>query len=159
MAFSPDGQVLLTATADGIHAWDTESGKERGEFIGHRRWIQRLRFESTGDRFVSASDDNTAQVWSMATGELLREVRTPGSPILDADFTPDGLRLATVDTFLTNAVKIWELGSGNLAGVSTGDQFVGAAMFLCPQRPPHHGVGGPSSDALEYRVGSQGSNL
>ncbi|MCC7377466.1 MAG: WD40 repeat domain-containing protein [Verrucomicrobiales bacterium] len=116
LAFSPDGQVLLTATADGIHAWDTESGKERGEFIGHRRWIQRLRFESTGDRFVSASDDNTARVWSMATGELLREIRTPGSPILDADFTPDGLHLVTVDTFLTNAVKIWELGSGNLAG-------------------------------------------
>jgi WD40 repeat protein len=117
LAFASDGKVLLTASADRIVAWEPESGKVQKEFLGHRRGIYRLRFGTDGDRFASASDDNTARVWSMTTGAMLHQVQTPGSPIGDVALSPDGLRLATVDTFLTNAVKIWDLSTESVVGV------------------------------------------
>ncbi|MBL9135344.1 MAG: WD40 repeat domain-containing protein [Verrucomicrobiales bacterium] len=114
LAFSPDGGVLLTAHTTVILAWDTESGTLLKEFRGHGRGIARLQFAPDGMSFASAGEDNTARVWSWATGAEMHSFEIRGSPIGDVAIAPDGLRLVTVDTFLTNSVKIWDLRSDSL---------------------------------------------
>jgi WD40 repeat protein len=109
LAFSPTSNVVAVASRQMVILFDTETGKQTGELLGHTGEIYRLQFSADGLRLISASADNTARVWSMETGAEVRQIRTPGSSIGDVAISRDGQRLATVDTFLTNSVKIWDL--------------------------------------------------
>ncbi|MGZ8898879.1 MAG: WD40 repeat domain-containing protein [Limisphaerales bacterium] len=109
LAFSPTSNLVAVATRQRLILFDTETGLQTTELIGHQSDIYRLRFSADGQRLVSGSADNTARVWSMGTLAEVHQVRTPGSSIGDVALSPDGQKLATVDTFLTNCVKIWDL--------------------------------------------------
>lgn len=116
LEFSPDGRTLYAASGATIRAWDTDTGKRGLDFPGHRHEITRLRVSRDGRTLVSASVDNTARFWSIATGAELRSIRIPGSGVLDIALSPDGSRLVTVDSYLTNAVKLWDAATGGLVG-------------------------------------------
>ena len=106
LAFSPTTNLLAVATRQRVLLFETDTGKQVREFLGHDGEIYRLQFSADGDRLISAGADNTARVWLISTGLTDRQVRTPGSPIGDVSISRDGQKLATVDTFLTNCVKI-----------------------------------------------------
>jgi WD40 repeat protein len=114
LAFSPVSNIVAVASRQRVTLFDTESGKRTAELIGHQGEIYRLHFSADGSRLVSGSSDNTARVWSMETGAEVQQIRIPGSGIGDVAMSRDGQRLATVDTFLTNCVKIWDLQSAAL---------------------------------------------
>src|SRR5688572_22409797 len=109
LACSPVSNIVAVASKQRLFLFDTETGKQTAELQGHDGDIYRLQFSADGQLLISASADNTARIWSMETGLQMRQVRTPGSPITDAALSLDGRKLATVDTFLTNCVKIWDL--------------------------------------------------
>lgn len=109
--FSPDGKFLFAGGRSTLRAWATADGSPVRDFDGHRGDINRLRITPDGLTLVSASSDNTVRLWSIESGRELNSIRVPGSPILDLAISPDGRRLATVDSFLTNCVRIWELAS------------------------------------------------
>jgi WD40 repeat protein len=111
LAFSPNSQLLLGASRTTILSWDTASGRHVRNYAGHNGEINHLEFFPDGKMFVSASADNTARIWSVESAEELHSVRTPGSPIIVATISPDGQALATLDTFLTNCVKLWDITS------------------------------------------------
>ncbi|MGC3960157.1 MAG: WD40 repeat domain-containing protein [Verrucomicrobiota bacterium] len=111
LCFSPDGTVLLTGGLDRIiRAWDVMTGMELRSFSGHLSEISSLAFAPDGQSFVSAGD-NSARVWSLATGELLHSVIVPGGGMIRARFMPDGNRLVTADLAFPSAnnVKLWNL--------------------------------------------------
>lgn len=111
LCFSPDGEVLLTGGFDRvIRAWNVETGEEIRSFTGHLGAVWDLSFAQDGQSFVSAGD-NTARVWSLATGELLHNVVVPGTSVSRAVFAPDGNRLVTVDGSLMNNVRLWNLAT------------------------------------------------
>jgi WD40 repeat protein len=109
LAFSPVSNVVAVASRQQVILFDTETGRQTGEFVGHEGEIYRLQFSADGQRLISASSDNTARVWSTETGAEVQQIRIPGSPIGDVSISRDGQKLATVDTFLTNCVKIWDM--------------------------------------------------
>lgn len=115
VAFSPDGTRLVAASGASVHVWNAATRVSLGVLEGHRGEIGRLRFSRDGGRLASASADNTVRVWSTVAGGMMQEtqvIRVPGSPIMDVDFSPGGRWLATVDTYLTNSVRIWDVASG-----------------------------------------------
>ena len=114
LACSPVSNIVAVASKQRLFLFDTETGKQTAELGGHLGDINQLKFSADGQQLISASSDNTARAWSMQTGLELHQVRTPGSPILDAAISADGRTLATVDTFLTNCVKIWDIETETL---------------------------------------------
>jgi WD40 repeat protein len=129
-AFSPDSRTLLTAAGVTVVAWDVQSGARLREFPGHRAEITELLFARHGELLLSASADNSVRVWNFERAETLRSIEIPGSSIVDIAVSSDGSRLATIDTFLTHGVKIWDLDTGaNLGALLTTNRTFQKCLF------------------------------
>ena len=74
-AFSPDGQRIVTASADKTaRVWDAATGKPIGEPLkGHEGAVKSAAFSPDGKRIVTASLDKTARIWDAATGKPIGE--------------------------------------------------------------------------------------
>jgi dipeptidyl aminopeptidase/acylaminoacyl peptidase len=65
-AFSPDGQRIVTASADKTaRIWDAATGKPIGELRGHDSAVRSAAFSPDGKRIVTASFDKTARIWDV----------------------------------------------------------------------------------------------
>lgn len=73
VAFSPDGQFILTGSHDKIATlWDITSGRELRRFEGHSGAIAAIAI-SSDERFVlTGSTDKTARLWDAGSGAELK---------------------------------------------------------------------------------------
>jgi WD40 repeat protein len=64
-SFSADGRWIVTASEGTAQVWEVETGKPGGEPMHHEGVVWMARFSPNGTRIVTASSDNTAQVWDV----------------------------------------------------------------------------------------------
>ncbi|KAL0212629.1 hypothetical protein RCL1_006255 [Eukaryota sp. TZLM3-RCL] len=70
--FNPDGDLLFTATKEYMFsAWRTDNGDCLGTYHGHGGAILSLDTTSDTNFVISASSDNTVQIWKTETGKSL----------------------------------------------------------------------------------------
>jgi RNA polymerase sigma factor (sigma-70 family) len=69
-ALSRDGKMVITAGAFGdkrdeqiITLWETETGRERGHFLGHTGRVNSIAISADGKFVVTGAEDTTALVW------------------------------------------------------------------------------------------------
>ena len=62
---------------------------------GHSAAVRSAAFSPDGRRIVTASDDRTARVWDVQTGEEIAALREHTAPVRSAVFSPDGLRVVS----------------------------------------------------------------
>jgi WD40 repeat protein/tRNA A-37 threonylcarbamoyl transferase component Bud32 len=118
--FSPDGQYLAIASHTPGKGWDkldTEvcvlsvaSSTVVHTLRGHTSLIMDARFSPNGHRLVSASDDKTARVWDVQTGQELFCFHLHSGAVSEANFSPDGQRIAS--TSADQTVKVWGAATG-----------------------------------------------
>ncbi len=82
--------------------------------LTHAGTVHYARFSSGGTRIVSASSDNTAQVWDMATGLPVGEPLRHAGFVTDATFSPDDTRIVTASW--DNSAQIWDAVTGTPVG-------------------------------------------
>ena len=76
MAFSPDGQRIVTGSDDRTaKVWEAASGRELLTLKGHSSEIWSVAFSPDGQRIVTGSRDQTAKVWEAASGRELRHAQ------------------------------------------------------------------------------------
>ncbi len=118
--FSPDGQRVLTASADGTaRLWDAATGRELVRYTGHTASVESGAVSPDCLRIVTASKDDTAQVWDADTGTLVSTLRGLNRPVIFAVFTPDGRHIVTESEGYT--VTIWDIDTA--AGVTVLDHM------------------------------------
>ena len=94
--FAPTGRLLVTAGVAGIaRIWDTRSGDEVDELVGHSGRILDAEFSPSDRQIVTASADETGRVWETRTGELLGVLTNHLNYVVRATFSPDGETVAT----------------------------------------------------------------
>jgi WD40 repeat protein len=89
VAFSPDGQRLLSASRDrDAILWDVASGKALRVLRAHFGPVSDARFSPDG-RWIVTAGPRSVGLWKASTGELVRLLDGPPGPYVAVAFTPD----------------------------------------------------------------------
>jgi WD40 repeat protein/serine/threonine protein kinase len=134
LKFNPDGTRLLGADVSGnVKLWDIATGRELVATTLTGLYVNTIRFSRDGTRVALVGNR-----FGLLTGQThildaasLREVwslRGHTSNVTDADFSPDGRRLATASADRT--VRFWNLDTGQEALKLSGNPLVTTVRFV-----------------------------
>jgi WD40 repeat protein len=111
VAFSPDGNTLLTAGKDHVaRLWEKGSGRllhqcQVGDFSGQ------AAFSPDGRTFLTAAWDGSVREWETATGKNLG-IRLPPTAATSSTILAAGGRIALRADQAGPGGQVWDLGSG-----------------------------------------------
>lgn len=120
IAFSPDGQNVLTGSADKTaRLWDTKTGKELRKFEGHTSDVRSVAFSPDGKYVLTGSEDKTARLWEVETGREVRKFEGHSHFIRSAVFSADGKYILTGSW--DKSARLWETATARLVQTFAGD--------------------------------------
>jgi sugar lactone lactonase YvrE len=155
LTFTPDGQTLIAAQKWGdakIHVWDLPSRKERYELT--RQGVDHLsgialspdgRTLACGGRLNVGMSEGTIPLWDLASGKLLRTLRTGAKGVMGVTFSPDGKTLAACgyDEKQCGSITILDARTGGrVRRMEVGAPLVTVLAFS-PAGETLFGAGGP----------------
>jgi WD40 repeat protein len=96
-AFSPDAQMLATASDDGtVRVWSTLAGTESGLTLrGHDNRVWSVAFSPDGSRIASGDEDGVVRLWDARSGTALGVLKGHRLRVFALGFSPDGRTLAS----------------------------------------------------------------
>ena len=110
-AFSPDGALIATASADKtVRLWDAASGREVRQLEGHTAQVASVAFSPDGATLASGSGE--IRLWDVASGRPITFFAPPGMlvPIVSkVIFADDG---AVIVAAHGPDIRLWDVASG-----------------------------------------------
>jgi WD40 repeat protein len=95
VAFSPNGQILASASRDNtVKLWDLTKGMLRGTLTGHSSSVEAVAFSLDGQLLASASSDHTIRLWDIGTKKMTEKINVK-ELITELSFSDNGLYLMT----------------------------------------------------------------
>jgi WD40 repeat protein len=101
LAFTPDGQFLLSGSADGtLRLWNLTNGSERLRIDGLPNIVGAFDLSPDGSRAAiqefGADEPARLGLWDLETGELIRTLVNTQNGWRMSAFSPDGRRIASL---------------------------------------------------------------
>jgi WD40 repeat protein len=94
--FSPDGQLVLTASKDNTaQLWNAKTGARVGEPMRHPNWVHAAEFSPDGSRILTGCEDGYARVWDVDTRSTLGEPMRHRGPVRGVAWAPNGRSVLT----------------------------------------------------------------
>jgi WD40 repeat protein len=106
VAFSPDGRLVASASANEVQFWNAATGKEQRTLRGHSGLVRAIVFAPDGRLLASAGDDKTVRLWDVATAKTHRILRGHLESVIAVAFSPDGRLIAS--TGRDKTVRLWD---------------------------------------------------
>lgn len=129
VVFNTDGSKVIVGQADNIiRVWPIPAAAPfmpEKEIKGHGAPITSLALVPGGAQVLSGSDDQTARVWDLASGNQVRAF-AHGGPVTAVAIRADGLFAATASS--NNIAKLWNNQSGAQVAEFKGDLSLNRAV-------------------------------
>jgi WD40 repeat protein len=136
VAFSPDGRLALSASADQrVIVWDTTTGQPVHYLTGHTASVQAVAFGPDGQLAASGGADGTVLLWDVAAGTLLRRFVGHEEYVLEVVFAPDGRTLLSVCD--DDTVREWQVDASQEALLAWIEANRHVPGLTCSQRQQH----------------------
>ncbi len=125
IAYSPDGQTILSGQFDGtLTLWEVSSGEMLWSVAAHQDELTSVAFSSTGQQVVSTGFDGQVLLWDVATQQQLFALNLPNDVIVTSlAYNPDGRRISAGT--VGGAILIFDTNSGKLV-----DEFNGHDDYI-----------------------------
>ncbi|MBW4593427.1 MAG: CHAT domain-containing protein [Brasilonema angustatum HA4187-MV1] len=127
VAFSPNGQLIATASDDNtVKLWKPD-GTLLTTLKGHNDVVYGVAFSPQGNIIATASKDRTVKLWKQ-DGTLLTTLKGHSGSVYGVAFSPQGNIIATASRDRT--VKLWRASDGTLLTTLNGhsDRVTGVAF-------------------------------
>jgi len=110
LAFSPDGEKLVSTDGSTASIWSCVSGDLQFILDGHSSNVEGAVYSPDGTRIATASYDKTARIWNAVNGQELLTLKGHSDRVDHVVFSPDGSRMATGS--FDHSVKVWDAENG-----------------------------------------------
>ncbi|MFP6766373.1 MAG: WD40 repeat domain-containing protein, partial [Planctomycetaceae bacterium] len=147
--WSPNGEWIVTGSNDRtngyIQLWDAKTGKRvprsfgalNGSGDSHTGPVLSVRFSPDGNSIVTGSEDTTARVWNVATGEHLQLFFDHLGPVWDVEFDREGERIVTASG--DGTAIVWNVETGEPGPPFTGHDGPVYTAAFSPVGPKDEG--------------------
>ena len=113
-AFVPNTEDVVTIGGNDVRLWDRKSGRSKLTFNQHAA-VASAQFSPSGELIVTSSWDNSAKIWDVATGKVIRKLENEHTLAVNtAVFSPDGKFVLTASD--DGTAKLWDVESGQVVG-------------------------------------------
>ena len=136
---SPDGSLLAVTGGSEIVLLDTETLAERRRLQGHAEFVRVIRFSPSGELLASGSDDRTAIVWDVATGERREVLAGHSAEVWGLAFGADD---DTLYTGVRQTLLTWDLEGSR--------RFIARRSLAVPAERAVVAVPSPTGAAVAY---------
>lgn len=129
---SADGAAMAEVESSGVirvRPLGTPPGQVRQAKLalqGHLNSTTAIAFSPDRTRLASCGGDKTIRVWSLASGQRIREISLKENPDPCAAFSPDA---ALVAGAVGDRVRVWNVASGELQTVMLADGPIRSLVF------------------------------
>jgi WD40 repeat protein len=114
VAFSPDGQTVITGSGDTARLWDATTGQPLGEPLKHEKSVNVVAFNSDGLTVLTGSEDGTERLWDAKSGQPRGEPLKHEGRVIAVAFSPDGLTVLT--GINSDTARLWDAATGQPRG-------------------------------------------
>src|SRR5262249_5553223 len=109
LAFSPDGSLLATGSADSVaRVWRLSDG-ESFRWLRHRGWVQGVAFAPHAPVLAVAAG-HTVRLWDYNTGDELAALAGHRQTVCSVAYAPDGRTLLSASK--DGSVRLWDAATG-----------------------------------------------
>jgi WD40 repeat protein len=130
VSFSPDGQVLASASHDQtIKLWHLSSRKDFRTLSGHL-WVYDVAFSHDGQLLASANGDHTVKLWEVHTCNELKTLDAHAGNVAAVVFVPNTQMVISGSWDYT--IKIWNTKTGNRIRTLNGHSSLVNCLAVSP---------------------------
>ena len=130
VAFSPDGQMLASASWDQtVRLWDVETEQLLHILTGHTNHVHSVAFSPDGQTLVSGSWDGTIRLWQTHNGKPKKTLTDHSSGVASVVFSPDGKMLASG---ADQTILLWNTSTWQVERTLTGHTSVVDTVAFSP---------------------------
>ena len=134
VAFSADGLMLLTASADtSARVWQIESDTGIRDLPPHRQGVRSATFSKDGRQVLTAGEDSRAWIWDVDRSRIVATFGSDERPVTCAIFSPNDQMVVTV-TANAGLAAVWSAGDGGFIAGLPHDTPLYAAAFMPDSR-------------------------
>eukprot|EP00929_Paragymnodinium_shiwhaense_P057645 TRINITY_DN28857_c0_g1_i1.p1 TRINITY_DN28857_c0_g1~~TRINITY_DN28857_c0_g1_i1.p1 ORF type:complete len:495 (+),score=47.50 TRINITY_DN28857_c0_g1_i1:107-1591(+) len=126
----PDGLTVLTTGGDSHVDVRPVYDMNAYALYGHRNIVKSVALSPDGAACITTSDDCTARIWDIASGECLQSLTGHAQAVRGAVFSADNTSVVTTST--DGTAKVWNVADGQCVRTLSSDQGSVMAVGATP---------------------------